>query len=201
MGKFPPNHFLIRGDGTAKAQYIVDRCQRIHGMTIGEAVEKFMYKDTHGDQKHYCMADLQYDLNLKMISIVPTKPGPVTRMRTVAAAKTSHRQSTAASSTSNATRLSGSARSATSAPSSLTSAAPVAQSERPSAAVLRDMQRSIIDPLLKDGAAGVQGQMNIFTVLGVGHACGFDPLLLSTLPVALAKKASERTEFDKVVLK
>jgi len=199
--EFPPSHFLACGAETPRAQYIVDRCRRIHGMTIEDAIEKFMYKDTHGLERHYNMTDLQYDVNAKFLSIIPTKPGPAPRKPMAAATAPCHK-STATSSTGEPKRLSGSTSIAASAPSSLTSASSVGRSiERPSAAILRDVQISIINPLLKEGAAGVQGQMNVFTVLGVGHTCGFDPILLSTLPAVLAKKVSDRTEFDKVVLK
>jgi len=53
---------IARGSSNPSA-YIKDRCDKLVGKTVEQALEKFYYKDSAGEMRKYGMADLRYDVH------------------------------------------------------------------------------------------------------------------------------------------
>mmetsp|Transcript_45172 Transcript_45172/g.84559 ORF Transcript_45172/g.84559 Transcript_45172/m.84559 type:complete len:436 (-) Transcript_45172:190-1497(-) len=69
-----PKKFIKRKDRGAMAGYINERCNRIHGMTVEEAIGTLVCEHRHGEEKRYALTDLKYDLKCDRIELVDERP-------------------------------------------------------------------------------------------------------------------------------
>lgn len=72
--EFPEEGYIVRTDKPAEAQYINDRCKRLHGMRVKDAIVNFKYKRPDGIEHHYGVSDLKYDKGGGRLTISMSKP-------------------------------------------------------------------------------------------------------------------------------
>eukprot|EP00931_Biecheleriopsis_adriatica_P005455 TRINITY_DN106976_c0_g1_i1.p1 TRINITY_DN106976_c0_g1~~TRINITY_DN106976_c0_g1_i1.p1 ORF type:complete len:348 (-),score=69.92 TRINITY_DN106976_c0_g1_i1:80-1123(-) len=65
---------------------------------------------------------------------------------------------------------------------------------------IQHIKEAVFLPLLRCAACGVQGDIDIYTLQGVGHQLGMEDLLLNMLPDLLRKPPKERGDFGNKVL-
>lgn len=74
FGNLDPKKFIKRKDRGAAAGYINDRCNRVHGMSVEEALGTLVLEHRGGVEKQYSLADLKYDLKYNRIELVDSRP-------------------------------------------------------------------------------------------------------------------------------
>lgn len=77
IGDADPHKFIHRTDSIPATDYVRVRCNKLHGLSVGEALRNFKY--THGvgsagKEIQYRAQDLKYDLLRKNITLVSQRP-------------------------------------------------------------------------------------------------------------------------------
>jgi len=73
-----PKKFIKRKDTGAVAEYLNERCNKLHGLSVEEAMG-LSFEHTHGKTKKYCLADLKYDLQYNRFELVDERPSQSSR--------------------------------------------------------------------------------------------------------------------------
>mmetsp|Transcript_89878 Transcript_89878/g.290378 ORF Transcript_89878/g.290378 Transcript_89878/m.290378 type:complete len:103 (+) Transcript_89878:1084-1392(+) len=63
------------------------------------------------------------------------------------------------------------------------------------------LMKKVYAPLKRKAASGAKDEASIFSLMGVGHKLGMDPLMMGVLESVLKKNPTERGEFGEGVLR
>jgi len=217
-GNYDPNLFIKRLPVAAVAPYINNRLDKVHGLSVEEAVNLSCWHGGLNKEKRYTTTDLKYDIKCNRLTLVPQRPSQSSRPVVAPATPSRQRASPSTPGRSGATSAPATpterrtmAAPATPVKQPRNSAAPSTpaassagsqgtRSGRKDGPSVADVFRSCYVPLKRRAASGIEAEKAILAMQGIGFTLGLDATMLKTLPDVLRKMPAERGEFGNFVL-